>query len=159
MGALANVKVKGLLQLNKPLRPIVARALALYNQSSNCGNNDGCTRPLRAISAVARHAPCHVASAMDGMSYTEAPTTLCIENRFNVVSRTCAEKSFGRRSASLPIPLAADHRTTVSYRDRNSTKSKSQRYYITLSCKELNNACRMISISSGTSMSSSSTHF
>ena len=140
----------------KPLHPIEARTLALDNQSSNCGSNDGCTRPLRAISAVARHAPCHVASATDGMSYIEAPAMLCTENKPNIISRTCAEKSLGRRSASLPIPLAADHRTSVSYQDNFNSESREDGTAITLSCKEVNNACKMPSISSGTSMSSSS---
>jgi hypothetical protein len=60
----------------------------LDSHITRSGSFPRATRPLRAISAHARHAPCHVPSAMAGMSYMEAAAREWIENSPVIVSNT-----------------------------------------------------------------------
>lgn len=72
------------------------------------------TRALLAISAQAKDVPCHVDSAIAGMSYKLAAAIEWIEKSWITLSRTCSEKSEGRRSEIRATALAAEYRTMVS---------------------------------------------
>lgn len=68
---------------------------------------EGSNAPLRASSASARHPPCHIESDSLATASDES-------NRWSNAATRSSASCNGKRLVSLPMPLAADHRTTVS---------------------------------------------